>query len=136
MPSTRAAVAPCADVRLSLTPAGTTELVPILGSQTTAVEGRVLGASDTGYLLAISGTLKAGSRYGAASPSHTVWGGDSVTIPGAAVGSVERRLLDSRRTTLLAILGAATATATVRVVVHALGGKSGGSGDGGGVITP
>ena len=136
VPSTSDALAPGANVRLSLSPAGTTQLVPILGSQTTAVEGRVLSRTDTGYVIAMSGTLKAPSSYPGAIPSHTVWGGDPVTIPGVAVGGVERRLLDSRRTTLLAILGAATAAATVRVLVHALGSKSGGGDDGGGVITP
>jgi hypothetical protein len=136
VPSTRAAIAPGADVRLSLTPSGTTELVPILGSQTTAVEGRVIAAADTAYVLAVSGTLKTLTENGGASPSRTVWGGDPVTIRGVAVSGVERRLLDGRRTTLLAVLGAATATATVRVLVHAFGGKSGGGGDGGGVITP
>ena len=136
VPSTRDALAPGADVRLSLTPAGTSQLVSVLGNETTAVEGRVLGATDSSYVLAISGTLKTVGSNGAAATSRTVWGGDSVAIPGAAVGGVERRLLDSRRTTLLAILGAATATATVRLVVHALGGKSTGGGDGGGVITP
>ena len=136
VPSTRDVLAPGADVRLSLTPSGTTELVSILGSQTTAVEGRVLSTTDTGYVIAMSGTLKAVSSFPGAPPSHTVWGGDAVTIPGAAVGGIERRRLDSRRTTLFAVLGAATAAATVRVLVHALGSKSGGSDDGGGVITP
>jgi hypothetical protein len=136
VPSTRDALTPGADVRLSLTPAGTTGLVSILGSQTTAVEGRVLGTSDTSYVIAMSGTLKAASYSPGAAPSHTIWGGDSVTIPGAAVGGIERRLLDSRRTTLFAILGTAAAAATVRILVHALGSRSGGGDDGGGVITP
>jgi hypothetical protein len=136
VPSTRDALAPGADVRIALTPSGTTELEPVLGNETTAVEGRVLRSTDSGYVLAVSGTLKAFDRNGGASPSRMVWGGDSLMIPGAAVGSVERRLLDSKRTTLLAVLGAAAATATVRIIVHAVGGKSGGGGDDGGVITP
>ena len=136
VPSTRDALAPGAEVRVALTPEGTSQLVPVLGNQTTAVEGRVVHASDTAYVLALSGTLKAVGENGSTSLSRTVWAGDSVAIPGVAVGGVERRLLDSKRTTLLAIIGAATATATVRVLVHAFGGKSGGGGDGGGVITP
>ena len=136
VPSTRDALAPGAEVRLSLTPEGTSQLVPLLGNQTTAVEGRVLNASDTAYVLALSGTLKSLGANGSSSVSRTIWAGDSVAIPGVVVGTVERRRLDSRRTTLLAIVGAACATATVRVLVHALGGKSSGGGDGGGVIMP
>jgi hypothetical protein len=136
VPSTRDALAPGAEVRVSLTPAGTSQLVPVLGNQTTAVEGRVLNATDTSYVLALSGTLKSLGGNGSSSVSRTVWAGDSVAIPGAAVGGVERRLLDSKRTTLLAIVGTAAATATVRVLVHAFGGKSSSGGDGGGVIMP
>jgi len=136
VPSTRDALAPGAEVRVALTPAGTSQLVPVLGNQTTAVEGRVLNATDTSYVLALSGTLKSLGGNGSSSVSRTIWAGDSVAIPGLAVGGVERRLLDSKRTTLLAIVGTAAATATVRVLVHAFGGKSSGGGDGGGVITP
>jgi hypothetical protein len=136
VPSTRDALAPGAEVRVSLTPAGASQLVPVLGNQTTAVEGRVLNATDTSYVLALSGTLKSLGGNGSSSVSRTVWAGDSVAIPGAAVGGVERRLLDSKRTTLLAIVGTAAATATVRVLVHAFGGKSSSGGDGGGVIMP
>ena len=136
VPSTRDALAPGAEVRLALTPAGATELVSVLGNQTTAVEGRVLRVTDNGYVLAVSGTLKAPGGNGGASPSRTMWAGDSLAIPGAAIGGVERRLLDSRRTTILAVLGAAAATATVRIIVQAVGSKSGGPDDGGGVITP
>lgn len=136
VPSTRDALAPGAEVRLSLTPEGTSRLVPVLGNQTTAVEGRVLAASDTAYVLSLSGTLKTLGSNGSSTLSRTIWAGDSVAIPGVVVGGVERRLLDSKRTTVLAIVGAAAATATVRVLVHALGGKSSGGSDGGGVITP
>ena len=136
VPSSRDALAPGADVRLGLTPAGATQLAPILGNQTTSVEGRVLHTTETGFVLAISATLKSLGENGGASLSRTVWAGDSLTIPAMAVSGVERRLLDSRRTTLVAVLGAAAATAAVRIIVHAVGSKSGGPDDGGGVITP
>jgi hypothetical protein len=136
VPSTRDALAPGADVRLGLTPAGATQLAPILGNQTTSVEGRVLHTTETGYMLSVSATLKSLGENGGASLSRTVWAGDSLTIPVAAVGGVERRRLDSRRTTLVAVLGAAAATATVRIIVNAVGSKSGGADNSGGVITP
>ena len=133
VPSADVPPAPAADVRLELTPAGAAGLAPFLGNATTAVEGRVLSASDSAYRLAVFGTLKAGDGVGATS-SRIVWAGDLVTIPRAAVGGVERRTLDRRRTTLLAVIGALGAAATVQLLVH--GGGGSGSGDGPPVVNP
>src|SRR5215211_2843434 len=133
-PQTNAAVPVGRDVRLTLTIPGATALVPILGRETIAVEGRVLSASDSGYVIAVSGTLKRGQAAGGGeTTSRTPWVGESVTIPRAAVAGVELRSLDARRTGLTGALIAVAAVATVRIIVQAIG-SSGGPADGGTVV--
>ena len=121
------------ELRLTLTVPGATALVPILGRETVAVEGRVLSVADTGYVVAVSGTLKRGLGASGETTSRTPWVGESVTIPQNAVAGVELRSLDARRTGLTSALIVVAAVATVRIIVQALG-SSGGATDGGGVI--
>jgi len=136
VPSGTAAAPAGSEVRLVLSPAGTSALVPILGRETTAVEGRVSSLSDTGYVVAVSGTLKRGpSLDGVSEVSRTTWAGEMVTIPRADVASVERRSLEPRRTAVAAVLGAALAFATVRLITHVVG-SSGSGTEGGTVISP
>src|SRR5512138_776030 len=71
-----------ADARLVLTPAGAATLAPILGRETTAVEGRVMSRSDSAYVVSVSATLKRVQDAGSDSAlSRTSWAGESVTIP-------------------------------------------------------
>ena len=123
-----------ADVRLVLTPSGATTLLPILGRGTTAVEGHVLSASDSGYRLAVTGTLKQSEDTGG-TPTRTVWAREPVMIPRAAIGSVEQRSLNRRRTTFAIAVGTVAAALAVRLIVHALG-SSGSEADGGTPVTP
>jgi hypothetical protein len=124
------------EVRLVLTSAGASALVPILGRETTAVDGRVSSLTDDRYVVAVSGTLRREpSLDGVSAVSRTTWAGEVVTIPRAAVASVEQRSLEPRRTGFAVVVGAALAFATVRLITHAIG-SSGGGTDGGTVISP
>lgn len=126
-----------ADARLVLTPAGAATLAPILGRETTAVEGRVMSRSDSAYVVSVSATLKRVQGAGSDSAlSRTAWAGESVTIPRAAVAGTERRSLDSRRTAVAATVFAAVAVAAVRMIVHSVGSSGGGGDTGGPVVTP
>ena len=134
-PQTGAAVPLGKDLRLTLTTSGAATLIPILGRETVAVEGRVMSLSDSGYVVAVSGTLKRGLGSSGETTSRTPWVGESVTIPRAAVAGVELRSLDAGRTGLTSALIVVAAVATVRIIVHAIG-SSGGPADGGTVVTP
>ena len=130
------AVAPTAAtgsyVRLGLREPGP-ELSRVLGAETVAVEGQIVGASDTAYTVAVAATLKPPTI----SPAmrRTVWASEHVTIPLSAVGTTELRSLDRGRTARVVALSAVAAAVAVRLIMTASGGASGGD-DGGGVITP
>ena len=117
--------------------AGAAGLLPILGRGTTAVEGRVLSASDSGFRISMSGTLKRiddnGGTGGAT--TRTVWAGESVIIPRLAAESIEQRSLNGKRTAFAIVVGSVLTAVGVRLLVHAVG--SGGSdGEGGTMVTP
>ena len=136
VPNTTAPVTAGSELRLVLTPAGSASLVPILGQNTRAVEGRVSSATDSGYVLAVSGTLKRGQGSGGETTmTWTTWAGESVRFPRVAVESVELRSLDARKTTFAAVLGAALTAVTVKLITHAIG-SSGTGPEGGTVVSP
>jgi hypothetical protein len=136
VPSGTAAAPMGSEVRLVLSQAGASALVPILGRETIAVEGRVSSLTDNSYVVAVSGTLKRGpSLDGVSAVSRTTWAGEAVTIPRAAVASVEQRSLEPRRTGFAVVVGAALTFAAVRLITHAIG-SSGGGTEGGTVISP
>lgn len=116
-----------ADVRLHLTPEGSSRVASTLGPQTTVVVGRAegrtadggsAGAGDAVSVL-VSSTTKA---YG----GTVRWVGERVTIPVGAIARSEHRVLDRRRT-LLAGGGVALAAAAGYALLRATGG--GGAGD-------
>jgi hypothetical protein len=128
---------PGTHVRLGLHTPTSPELTRVLGAEVTAVEGRVLRASDTDLTLAVSATLRPPLGSASPAPRHTVWAGDHVIIPTAAVSGTELRSLDRKRTTRLATIGAIAAVVAVRIMVSAIGSGGGGDDDdGGGVIPP
>ena len=132
VPNTTAPVTTGSELRLVLTPAGSASLVPILGRDTRAVEGRVSNAADSGYVVAVSGTLKPSQGSdGETTMTRTTWAGESVGFPRVAVESVELRSLDARKTTFAAVLGAALTAITVKLITHAIGSSGGGRWDGG-----
>jgi hypothetical protein len=135
VPSTTAPT-PGAEVRIDLTPSGSASLVPILGQDTRAVEGRVSSASDSGYVVAVSGTIKHGHGSGGEpTVSRVTWAGESVRIPRFALDHVELRSLDARKTGFVAIFGAVLTVVAVKLITNAIG-SSGSSSDGGSVISP
>ena len=135
VPSTTAP-APGAEVRLDLNAAGSASLVPILGQNTRAVEGRLSSVADSGYVIAVSGTVKHGQGSGGEpTTTRTTWAGESVRIPRNALEGVELRSLDSRKTTFAAVLGAALTVVAVKLITHAIG-SSGSGTEGGTVISP
>ena len=127
-PGETAAIQPGAVVRFDLSPSGASDLSPVLGAGTNAVEGTVLSAADSGYRMSVTGTRKV-STAGVVS-----WAGEQVTIPRTAVEHVQLRSLDRRRTFGVAIL-AILAAAAVKVIVNAVDSSAGGD-DGGTPVTP
>ena len=136
VPSTPTSVAPGSELRFTLTPAGSASLVPILGQDTRAVEGRVSSVTDNAYVVAVAGTLKRSQGSGGEPTlSRTTWAGESVTIPRAALEGVELRSLDAKKTTLVAVLGTVLTAITVKLITNVVG-SSGGGTEGGTVISP
>ena len=131
-PVTEPVVSPGTHVRLGLIQQGEPALRSVLGEGTIAVEGQVVGASDSVYNMAIAATLKKGAMN---IPSRIVWSGESVTIPRASVSGVERRSLDRGRTTRAIAIATVAALVSVKLIVSAAGSSSGGD-DGGVVVTP
>jgi hypothetical protein len=132
-PATPPQVVPGVHARLAL--AGSNgQLRSVLGAETIAVEGQVVGASESAYTLAVAATLKPGvvSQI----PRRIVWAGESVIIPSVAVSGVELRTLDRGRTARAVALGAVAAVITVRLIVSAVGSSGGGSDDGTVVVPP
>lgn len=136
VPNTTAPITAGEELRLMLTPAASASLGPILGSEARAVEGRLSSVRDSGYVIAVSGTLKRGQGAGGEpTMSRTTWAGESVAIPRVAVEGVELRSLDARKTGLAVVLGTALAVVTVRIITHAIG-SSGTGTEGGTVVSP
>jgi hypothetical protein len=131
-PATSPTLTPGTTVRIALAPDAEGQLKAVLGENTIGVEGRVVSATETAYGLAMAATRK---RPVIGTSSRVVWAGETVTIPRDAVGNVEIRMLDRKRTTRALVLGTVGAIVAVKLLVVAIGGSSGGD-DGGGVITP
>jgi hypothetical protein len=112
-------------VRLELSSSGAERLTPVLGQNTTAVDGTILAANDTAFIVSMAGTQKRDEQ-------SLRWAGERVTIPRNAVQSVATRTLDKKKTLLVAgfaILGAVGLK--LMLSLEALAG-----GDDGGGITP
>ena len=110
------------------------ELKRVLGAETVAVEGQVVGTSDTAYTVAVTATLKPPTV--STSMRRTVWASERVDIPLSAVGSTELRSLDRGRTARVVALSAVAAAVAVRLIMTATGSSTGDGGNGGGVIPP
>ena len=115
------------EVRVRLTSNGSVALQSLVGSDVIAIDGRVTARSDTAYALSIGGTTK---REG----DSAVWSGEPVTVPRNAIAGVEHRVLNKKKTLLMAALGVGAA-ALVAVIVSAVSG-SGSSGPDGGTTPP
>jgi hypothetical protein len=115
-------------VRLDLSSTGTTRLASVLGQGTSAVEGTVLAATDTGYRMSVTGTRKVST------PGLLTWGGEQITVPRDVVERVQLRSLDRKRTLGVAAL-AVLAGVALKVLLNAFDSSASGD-DGGGVVTP
>jgi hypothetical protein len=129
------AALPMSEVRLNLTAAGASALVPTLGRSPVAVEGRIVQVTDSAYVLSVSSTLVR-APDDETSLTRTVWAGESVTIPKRAVAVIEQRSLDTRRTATAAGLAAVAGILAARIIVHGVGSSGGDSGTGTPVVTP
>jgi hypothetical protein len=91
-------------VALVLSDAGRVGMGPQVGPGTARIEGKIVGASDTGYVLSVSDVFGIGG-------SHAQWAGETVYVQKAYVAnSMERRF--SRGRTVFVAGGAAAAVAT------------------------
>lgn len=122
-----AAPAAGAAVRMHLTEGGAAQMAPVLGAGTTSVTGRVLSATDTGLVLAVTETGRNGGE-------RVTWSGERIAVPSGALASAERRSLHPWRTLGVAGVGVA-AGALIAAIVSALDSSSGGD-DGGPIIIP
>ena len=97
----------------------------VLGQNTIAVDGTILAANDTAFIVSMAGTQQRDEQ-------SLRWAGERVTLPRNAVQSVATRTLDKKKTLLVAgfaILGAVGLK--LLLSLEALAG-----GDDGGGITP
>jgi len=109
-------------VAVTLTDAGAMELGPYLGSDAFIVRGRYASADERGLVLSV---VQVETKSGDWHP----WSGETVTLPVAAVASLEARRLAKGRTVLLASVGVAGLAATT-LAFALTGSGSGGSGSG------
>ena len=92
------------EVRLSLSDEGSVRLAPLIGPRISAIDGRVLETGDTAFVLAVSAVVAQGGR-------SMAWSNERLTVPRAAVPSVQTRTLDRRKTWMAAVLGVVGAIA-------------------------
>lgn len=121
-------------VRFTLADSSLVALQRVLGERTIAIEGLVLATTDSAYMMNVSATMKKGMIAGDP-PNRVVWAGESVSIPRAAVTSVELRSLDRGKTTRAIAIGAVVVALTAKLVISAVSGGYGGD-DGGPIVTP
>jgi hypothetical protein len=104
-----------------LTPEGSQAVAPIVGADVHRFDGRIVSILDTAYLVSMSATLKRSEQR------PTIWTGEQLVIPRAAVNRFELRELDRPRTARAAALYAVGAVA-VGVLIFSI--KSIASGEG------
>ncbi len=116
------------EFRARLTDEGSTRLAPTLGAQIDMVEGRVSSANDSAYVVSVSATTNK-SRV------QTFWTGESVTLPRTTIQALEARMLDRRKTWVIATIGIVGGVLAAKIF-DLFDGSAGGSGDGGGGPPP
>jgi hypothetical protein len=75
-----------------LTSEGSTRVAPLVGTNVDRFDGRIVTVLDTAYLVAMSATVKS------TDPRPTIWSGEQLVIPKAAVNKFELRMLDRPKT--------------------------------------
>jgi hypothetical protein len=117
-----------AELRVHLVEPAPDSVRRVVGAQAVSVDGRLTSASESAITLAVGATHTAAGRKNS-------WAGESVVLPRVAIASIERRVVDRRRTTWASAMAIAGATAST-FLIASLSGKSKGGPDDGGVVTP
>jgi len=112
-------------VEAELTDMGTVEMARYVGPGAGAIEGRLLGATDSVLTL---GVIAVRQRNGV----ESYWSGESVPVPRALVSAVGARRLSRTRTALA--VSVATAAVAGAAMLFAGRGVGGGRGPGGGGV--
>jgi hypothetical protein len=114
------------EVSVDITSAGADSLARMLGPGVRAISGRVIEASDSGLMLAVTSTRDR-------SDFEAPWKGERVTIPRGMMDRVRERRFSVGRS---ALLGGAIVGAGVGAAVAFSGGGAGGISPGGSSQTP
>lgn len=93
-------------IAATLTDSASLALTSYLGSGVTAVRGRFVGTGDDGMQIAVSSVVVGRG-------DELPWAGERVTLPAAAVRSIQLRQFSKGRSVLLAGVGVAGIAATV-----------------------
>lgn len=120
-PTRAEGAAPGAEVRLTLTDAGSVDLASQLGPRVEAVDGlleRAAGAAGDTIVLRARRTVQRNGR-------EADWQGERIVVPARAVASVRERRLSRSRTALAAV--AVVGGAIGAVILGRKGGYGGGS---------
>jgi hypothetical protein len=102
-------------VRIELTDAGTTNIVPKLGASVQYLEGQVVQAGDGGLTLSVDLMRRKGD------PLYKQWTGDSVQLASADIRLIRLRTQNRSRTALAAVGAGAAAIALVVFAANADG---------------
>lgn len=92
------------EVRLSLSDEGSVRMAPQIGPRISAIDGRVLEAVDTAYVVGVTAVVAQGGR-------SMAWSNERLTVPRTAVSSIRTRTLDRKKTWMAAALGVVGAIA-------------------------
>jgi hypothetical protein len=108
------------ELRAHLTDEGVASLGPTLGRGVTMLDGRLTSLEENAWRFAVSQTRTGDARV-------VNWTGEPVTVPRAAVGKMERRVLDRPRTIRAVILSAIGGIA-VGLAIKGIAGEASGNG--------
>jgi hypothetical protein len=83
------------DVRIELTDAGAVRLAPQIGARMAAIDGRTLQSNDSAIVLAVAAVV---AQNGRSMP----WSQERLSVPRDAVSSLRTRVLDRKKTWIVA----------------------------------
>jgi hypothetical protein len=110
---------PGAEVRVQLTPEGTTELARYLGPRVITVDGRLSSVAGDGAMMIAPTLLQI------ADGARQQWTAeDVVTFPRVYVTSVQERTVNRRKSTIAAVAVAASLVALGTIVMRGIGSNS------------
>ena len=92
------------DVRVGLTDAGSARLAPQIGPRIGAIDGRALQSNDSAIVLAVAAVVSQNGR-------SIAWSQERLSVPREAVSSLRTRVLDRKKTWIVAGLSVVGALA-------------------------